>query len=52
MKILGAVGLGLTIVIVKILMPDVLHGIEKTLVEFFDLLEGVMTHGQTALSAF
>jgi hypothetical protein len=52
MKVLGAVGLGLTIIILKFLMPDVFHGIEKTLVEFLNLLEGVLSKGQTALYAF
>lgn len=52
MKILGAIGLGLTIIILKFLMPQVFHGIENTLVSFFTLLEGVLTKGQTALNAF
>ena len=52
MKILGAIGLGLAIVIIKSLMPDVFHGVEKTLVQFFSLLGGVMTKSQTALNAF
>ena len=52
MKVLGAIGLGLAIVVIKILMPDGFDGIERTLVQFLALLEGVMTHGQTALSAF
>lgn len=52
MKVLGAIGLGLTIMILKLLMPDVFYGIEHTLVLFFDVLDGVLTKGQTALSAF
>lgn len=37
MRILGAVGLGLAILILRSLLPDVFQAFENTLLQFFDL---------------
>jgi hypothetical protein len=42
MGIFKALGLGLTIVILKLLLPDVMSGIEGTLVAFFSVTEKLL----------
>lgn len=39
MRILRVVGLGLAIVMLRFLLPRVFHGLENTLVAFFDVLK-------------
>ncbi len=42
MKILRAIGLGLTIIMLKFLIPQVFAGFENTLLVFFDVLQSVL----------
>lgn len=42
MKILGAVGLGLTIIVLKFLTPAIYRGLEDTLLAFFSTLQSIM----------
>ena len=42
MKIFRAVGLGVGLLILKIIMPDVFSGLEHALVKFFSVLADVM----------
>jgi hypothetical protein len=42
MGIFRALGLGLTIVILKLLLPDVMSGIEGTLVAFFGVTQALL----------
>jgi hypothetical protein len=51
MKILRVVGLGLAIIIFRTLVPDIFHALEKTLLEFFHVLETALSLGDKALSA-
>jgi len=44
MGIFKALGLGLTIVILKSLMPDVMSGIEGTLSAFFSITQTILLH--------
>jgi len=39
MRILRVVGFGLAIVVLRFLLPRVFHGLENTLVSFFDLMQ-------------
>ena len=39
MKILSAVGLGIAIIVLKLLMSEVFHAFEYTLVSLFDFLQ-------------
>ncbi|HEY4512744.1 MAG TPA: hypothetical protein VJH63_03770 [Candidatus Paceibacterota bacterium] len=53
MKILSAIGFGIGLIILKIIMPDVFSGLEHTLVKFFLVLQEIMgkfpdSAGQTA----
>jgi hypothetical protein len=50
MGIFKALGLGLTIVILKLLMPGVMSGFEGTLTAFFGVTETVFGNLQYALS--
>ncbi len=50
MGIFKALGLGLTIVILKLLMPDVMSGFEGTLTAFFGVTQTVFSHLQYTLS--
>lgn len=50
MGIFKALGLGLTIVILKLLLPEVMNGIEGTLTAFFSVLETVLLRSQAALA--
>ena len=49
MKIFGAVGLGLTIIILKWLMGDVFTAFEHLLLTSFGVGENVLIQGQSAL---
>ncbi len=42
MGIFKAVGLGLTLVILKLLLPDVMNGFEGTLAAFFSLTQTIL----------
>ncbi len=50
MGIFKALGLGLTIVILKLLMPDVMSGLEGTLSAFFGVTQEILLHVQGGLS--
>lgn len=45
MKILRAIGLGIVLVIIRIVMPDVFHALQDTLLKFFDLTQNVFSFG-------
>ncbi len=49
MRILGAIGLGLTIIVLQTLMPRVFHGLEQTLVQFFELAQVTLAHAETII---
>ena len=49
MRILGAIGLGLTIIVLQTLMPRVFHGLEQTLVEFLQLAQVTLAHAGTII---
>ena len=51
MGIFKALGLGLTIVILKLLMPDVVSGLEGTLTSFFGLTQTIFSNVNANLSA-
>lgn len=51
MGIWKALGLGLTIVILKLLMPDVVSGLEGTLASFFGLTQTIFSNIDANLSA-
>ena len=51
MKILRVVGLGLAIIILRLLVPDIFHALEKTLLEFFNVLGTALSMGSKTLSA-
>ncbi|HEY4512185.1 MAG TPA: hypothetical protein VJH63_00825 [Candidatus Paceibacterota bacterium] len=42
MKILSAIGFGIGLIILKIIMPEVFSGLEEALVKFFSVLTDVM----------
>ena len=44
MGIFKAIGLGIAIVVLKLLVPDVMSGIEATLVSFFKLTQLLLAH--------
>ena len=50
MKILGALGLGLAIIILRSQMPDVFQAFENTLLQFFDLANLFLAKGHTLVS--
>lgn len=50
MGVFKAVGLGLTILILKLLMPDVMSGFEGTLTAFFGVTETILTGVQSGLT--
>jgi len=55
MKILRAVGLGITIIILQFLVPKAFNSFENTLLVFFDTLQYALTlaqHGMQAGAAF
>lgn len=43
MKIFEAIGLGLTLIIVKILMPEVFNALANTILMFFKFLQFVLS---------
>jgi hypothetical protein len=49
MRIFRAIGLGLAIVILKTLMPEVFGGFEATLVQFFGLAQHGIATAETSL---
>ncbi len=49
MGIFKALGLGLAILILKLLMPDVVSGLEGTLSSFFGVTETVLANVQSNL---
>jgi len=51
MRILGALGLGLGILILRSLVPDIFHAIEQTLLQFFDLASTVLDKTQVLVNA-
>jgi len=51
MKIFGAIALGLTIVILQFLVPDVFLALKNTFLLFFQVLQNALTLGQHAMQA-
>ena len=51
MKILRVIGLGLAIIILRFLVPDIFHALEHTLLSFFDILQFALSNGKNAMSA-
>jgi hypothetical protein len=51
MKILRVIGLGLAIIILRALVPDIFHALEKTFLSFFDILQSVLSLGKSTMSA-
>ena len=51
MKILRVIGLGLAIIILRSMMPDIFHAIEKTLLSFFDVLQFALSFGKGSMAA-
>ncbi len=51
MGIFKALGLGLTIIILKTLLPDVMSGLEGTLSAFFGVTESVLRGVESGLAA-
>ncbi len=54
MKIFGAIGLGIAIIVLKLLMSDVFHAFENTLVALFDFSQhsiGAANHAVTRMDA-
>jgi len=49
MRIFGAVGLAITIIVLQWLMPRVFAGLEQTLVQFFHLAQVSLTHAETII---
>ncbi len=47
MGIFKALGLGLTIVVLKLLMPGMMSGLEGTLTAFFGLTETILSNVQS-----
>ena len=48
--LITGLGLGLTILILKLLMPDVMSGFEGTLTAFFGVTETILTGVQSGLT--
>ena len=51
MKILRAVGFGMALVILRVLMPEVFSGLEHTLVVFFSSLTTILTYSTSNMGA-
>lgn len=49
MGVFRAVGLGIGIIVLKLLLPDVMSGIEGTLVAFFGVTQLILAHVGVAL---
>ena len=50
MRILGAIGLGMTIVVLRLLVPEVYAGLEGALVQFFETAQVLLAHAETVIS--
>ncbi len=50
MPVFRAIGMGIAIVILKLAMPDVLSGLEGTLVQFFDVAGHALTTIDSVIS--
>jgi hypothetical protein len=51
MRILGALGLGLTILILRSLLPEVFKAIEVTLLQFLHLASTILDKGQVLVNS-
>ncbi|MFA6227236.1 MAG: hypothetical protein WC631_02065 [Candidatus Paceibacterota bacterium] len=51
MKILRVIGLGLAIIMLRFLVPEIYHALENTLLSFFDILQTALHFGKDSLSA-
>ena len=51
MRILRVVGLGLAIIMIRFLVPEVFRALENTLLTFFDTLDIVLTKSQTGITS-
>ena len=51
MKILGALGLGLGIIIIRSLVPDIFQALENTLLQFFHLASSLLDKTQVLVNA-
>lgn len=51
MKILRVVGLGLAIIVLRVLEPDIFHALEHTLLSFFDILQLGFSVGKSSMTA-
>ncbi|MFA6430568.1 MAG: hypothetical protein WC229_01610 [Candidatus Paceibacterota bacterium] len=51
MKILGAIGLGLAIIIIRYLVPEIFSVLVQTLLQFFHILQTMLSMGESSLSA-
>ncbi len=59
MPLFRAIGLGIGLIVIRTLMPDVFEGLEDTLLSFFSTMTEILnvskdslTHGQTAIGIF
>jgi len=50
MKIFRVIGLGLAIIIIRYLMPDLFHAIENTLLLFFNALQAILSAGKDSFT--
>jgi len=50
MKILGAIGLGLTILILQSLLPDIFQAFEQFLLQFFHLASSLLDKTQVLVN--
>jgi hypothetical protein len=51
MKILGAIGLGLAIIIIRYLVPEIFSVLVQTLLQFFHILQTMLSLGESSLAA-
>ena len=51
MKILGAIGLGLAIIILRFLVPEIFSVLEQTFLQFFHILQTMLSLGEHSLTA-
>ena len=50
MGIFRVIGLGLAIIIIRYLMPDLFHAIESTLLLFFNALQSILSVSKDSLT--
>lgn len=50
MRIFRAIRLGITIIVVSLLMPEVFVAFEEVLLKFFQVLGTILTFGETSFS--